>query len=254
MNRLVLCVFAMVTLHASVASVAFADDAPSDLQADIQKAHTENPASFQDVEKTRAVRNRNGTWRLVGAQNDPSLAWAHLKQATNLDLPAGKRLAHARFAGSITESADLVEKVLQDETSPEVRRAFINGLQHNPNPVTAPLVSFAEEADAKDLRAVLFVLSHRKDRAHYLKAFEKGARHTDPGVRKLSVRALGWSGSPQHSALLSRVLQDQNPEVRLSALRALERLDPSAAKLGAKRLKLDPNFKVKRAATQIALP
>jgi hypothetical protein len=63
----------------------------------------------------------------------------------------------------------------------------------------------------------------------YIQLFADNIKDADPGVRAVSVRALGNHGRPEHAPLLIEALKDTDALVRREAARALQRLhDPQA--------------------------
>ena len=74
----------------------------------------------------------------------------------------------------------------------------------------------------------------------------------DASVRGASARSLGWLRLGAASPALSAALSDPSADVRLTALRALERVDAAAARAAAPRLLADPDPGVARAAGTIS--
>lgn len=236
---------------ASAEAPAPAQGALSPLKAAIEQQRAATPKRFTAVRRARALRKRDGRYRLVGIKSDPALTLPHLARALDPTVASGVRQAHARTAGAFVDDAAIVELVLADSAlPPAARRAFIGGLRHNRAPVMQPLIAFAERAPRRDLRRVLFVLSHRPDRAAYQGLFETSATHADPEVRRLSVQALGWTGGDQ-IALLQASLRDADPKVRLAGLRALERLNALTARQAAATLRVDADPRLQREAARI---
>lgn len=249
----------LVALMAVTPIMASAQEAPeqaeqaeqSPLAAAIEQHRAAAPDDFKAVRRARALRKRDGRYRLVGVKSDPALTLPHLARALDPRVSEKVRRAHARVAGVFVDDAAIVEMVLADAAlAPAVRRAFIGGMRHNRAEVMQPLIAFAADAPARDLRRVAFVLSHRADRAAYQRLFEAGATHADAEVRRLSVQALGWTGGDQ-IALLRASLNDAEPKVRLAGLRALERLNALTAKQEAVKLRVDADPALQREAARI---
>lgn len=232
-----LCLFALPALAAD-----------GHLEATVQQFQEARPDAMETVSRFPAVRNRSGTFRLIGADASPELAPAYLARALDTTLPTPVRAAHARFAGSITEDPGLVTQVV-DSGDADVRRAFVAGLVHNDADVLAPVAGLTVASDPLDRRLAVTVLSRRAD-VVWRDTLVQSAADLDPETRYLAVRALGvLEGVPV--GVFAERLQDDNAKVRLTALRALERQDPTVAKRLAVELVDDPDPSLRRAAESL---
>ena len=230
----------------SALSPAFAGELQSSV-AELESAH---PEVVQQVSTARLVPNRNGTFRLVGADPDPALALAHLGRALDASLPEAERLAHARFAGATTEDVELVRQVVGWSEGDRVRRAFVAGLLHNDLDLAAPLVELARSGDAVDRRLAVTALVRSPARTTFVDVLVQRVLDEDRDVRHEAVRGLGLVEAPVADVLVAR-LTDADPKVRLAALRSLERQDPTRALQAAPELLQDPSPPVQRAADRL---
>lgn len=137
---------------------------------------------------------------------------------------------------------------------PSVRAMVVWGFrQADPSPAHAglrlALLDASPEVRAEAARSV----GWRADGAQLVPELLLTLSDSDAVTRGQAARALGWLGASEAGAELARLTADADAEVRLHALRALDRVDPAAARAlpGLDRLASDVSPKVSRVATRI---
>lgn len=230
--------------------VASASAGPLPLAEAAANARQAHPALVERVESVQPVRTRSGQIMLP-MNADPKVAAVHLELALRTDLPDGVAAAHARLGAEVGELA-LVREALS-AGSPSIRGSLLAGLQRSKvSGALDLLVTGVDDADASVRAVALSVLSRHRDAATQVAALRRAITDTEPEVRRLAVRGLGWHGSAADVSTLEQTLRDVDPEVRKAALTALATLDTTRAVQLAPELLMDTDPGVRASAERLA--
>lgn len=201
------------------------------------------------------VRTRKGTPRFIDeALAEPGLAPLLLVRLAESGDPADVRVALVDAARRAEADPAVMAGLASVEADPAVRRMLVESLAGAPLPVAADvLVRAASDPDP----------TVRAGAARAIGAHPAGASlgapllalldDADAAVRVEACRASGWLGVSEAWGLLSDRVGDPDPTVRLRAIRALQRIDPTRAAQSAvvRGAVGDPDPKVARAANQV---
>jgi hypothetical protein len=167
--------------------------------------------------------------------------------------PVRAALAQVVVRGQALPPADVVA-LFHGEPAADVRAVLVAGAADFSAADAEPFLVDALRDPAAPVRAAaLRALSQHPAGAAWGRLAALSTTDADATVRALAVRHLGWSGDRGGWDLAAAALEDAAPEVRLAALRAVERLDaPRAAGLAAvQRLAADPDAAVATAARRV---
>ena len=143
----------------------------------------------------------------------------------------------------------------QDEPSAFVRSVLVESIRHaEPEVALAVLPLAAKDSSAEVRAAAVRGIGWLDQGAELGDVLLAGLTDSSPEVRAFAARAVGWKDLSNGWEPLRKALSDSDADVRLRALRALERMDAQrAAGLGElQTLKTDSDAKVARAARMIA--
>jgi hypothetical protein len=138
-----------------------------------------------------------------------------------------------------------------------VRMMMVETARRASPDVARQLVALGAADDATTARAAAMrAASHVEDTPELAPLLLAGMADTAPEVRAFAARSAGWLELSDTIAPLQTLLRDEDAEVRLSALRAIERIDVSVLKTGAtlQTLSQDTDPRVARAAVKLLQP
>lgn len=265
----------------SIAFLSAALAAPVDLAPELAAARADSQATLQapssdwQVSLARAVvlverdqpqlasavralpptPTRAGTLRLVGDPLRAPQASAVLAARLTQAAPEAERRAVAealpRTGGAWHQWAAPLAEV---EETASVKAILLEGLVRAPASVLSTVHAALSHDDPTVRAAAARALSGHRDGASYAHALRDALSDPSALVRAEACRGLGWFEDATAWAALEARLQDDSGDVRLRALRALQRIDEAraaqSAAVQAAQDDLDP--KVARAAAQIA--
>jgi len=222
---------------------------------------------------------------VLGQRHHPELytSWAEAE-------PVRTRSGFLRFAGPQVDDARLaplfLERLVHGDEPPAVRAALAEVLPRTGGDWSEAAAALATTEADPDVRAILVAVLRRAEAGPALDGLHKALGDPDPHVRAEAARAIGWrpDGAALADALLPLLadphaeprtnaaralgwlqvrgafdplaagLTDPDPTVRLTTLRAMERLDaPRLATLPQLTdLVADPDPRVARAASGIS--
>ena len=206
--------------------------------------------------------------------------------------PGITRNGMPRFAGEPWRGPEaaslLLERFIQGSDDTETRAALIAGLQHTDGDWSEAVVSLLETEPESRIREVMADVLRHADagvvweglthaaadpeaevRAAAMRSIGSRADGADgtallltalsdenPQVRGMAAKSTGWLKIEQSYEVVRPLITDENPDVRLHALRAIRRIDePRTAKLSElQQLQEDSSDKVRRLAEGIAQP
>ncbi len=140
------------------------------------------------------------------------------------------------------------------ESSADVRSVMVEVTRRaDPQDARALLLAAADDSSPLVRAAVMRTIPYVEDGAGMAEPLLAGLHDASPEVRGFAARSAGWTGLTAAWDELVVLLSDSEPDIRLHALRALERIDPAAtARLSAlDSLEIDIDARVSRAARQI---
>lgn len=239
-----------------LSSLAVAADWRAELETAVAEAWRDHPLEAAAAAKAEPITTRNGMPRFVGEEvRNPHATPILLARVADPREDLGERVALVEAAVRSGGDWDgVVVGLLAEEPEPALRRMLAEVLREaDPAEAAAGLARAAADPAAEVRAAAMRAIGGRKDGATLADALMPGLGDADAAVRRDAARALGWLGVAQGWAGIEPLLADPSAEVRLAALRALERLDrPRLARLPALRaLDGDPDPRVARAAAAI---
>ncbi|MFK7926675.1 MAG: HEAT repeat domain-containing protein [Myxococcota bacterium] len=247
MIRAALLVF-LALPSAALAAPASADPV-ADAAAEVRANHPQDAARIDAIQP---ALDRSGAARFVGMEADHRFASLHLQQALDDGLDLNVRQAHARFAAQAGLDADLMNHAIGVAPA-SVRSALYSGmLRTDLKDASRFLAEALSDEDLSVREAAISVLGRRPDARNFGAALAQATSDEAVSVRKMAVRALGWHGLTAQKPAVIALLTDVSADVRVASLRALRRLDPTAASAQASRMANDVDPRV-RAEVQRAL-
>ena len=140
------------------------------------------------------------------------------------------------------------------ETSADVRSVMVEVTRRaDPEDARALLSQAAGDQSPLVRAAVMRTIPYVEDGVGLSAPLLAGLTDADSEVRSFAARSAGWTGLDAAWDDLVVLLSDAEPEIRLHALRALERLDVGAVQQlpALQTLEIDIDSRVSRAALQI---
>ncbi len=169
-------------------------------------------------------------------------------------------LARAGLAMSMIRIGDdwgeRILAVLSDSDDGKVREMAAWSFRHAAPESAFAGLSLGLRDTLPDVRAeAARSLGFRVDGEELAEDLVLALQDTDPAVRAASARSLGYLHVVAAAGALTAAIGDAGPDVRLNALRSLDRVDPTLSKAlpGLDRLAQDPDPKVARVAERIRL-
>ena len=256
------------------------------------RTHLINDADLSDVQLQAALMNDQWEIRQQAAVIDLWRRAPERAQHSWLAEPGLTRLGTPRFAGELWRGPDaaplLLERYLHADEVAENRAALIAALRHTEGDWSQALSElFIHESDAY-VREVMTDVSRHADPHYAWTVIEAAAHDDEPDIRSAALRSIasrtdGQTGrqiveqglrdgdsTVRSSAArtagvlelqgvwtdLRNLLTDQNPDVRLNALRALSRINEANASILPEidTLREDPESRVRRLAERMTQP
>lgn len=247
----------MLSIWLLVCGGASAADWRSALDASASAAWREHPVEARAASEAEPIRTRTGQPRFVGEEVwNPLATPVLLERLIEGDEDSAVRVALVEAAvRSGGEWSEVVVGQLQVEADPTVRRMLAEVLRDaDAGPAAEGLRRAAQDPDADVRAAAMRAVSGRPDGIRYEGLVQAGLSDPHADVRQHAARAAGWLRLAQSWDALEALLSDESDEVRLNALRALERLDaPRLRALPALQdLRQDRDVRVARAAASLA--
>lgn len=239
-----------------VGGLAQAADWRADLDARVSAAWREHPVEATAATRAEPIHTRTGQPRFVGEEVwNPAATPILLERLIEGQEEPAVRIALVeavvRSGGDWSES---VVGLLQVEPDAAVRRMLAEVLREaEAGPAAEGLGRAFRDPESAVREAAMRAIAGRADGARFEALVQAGLFDRDAGVRQHAARAAGWLHLGQSWGAIEALLSDESAEVRLSALRALERLD--APRLGAlpvlQTLRRDRDPRVARAASAV---
>lgn len=232
------------------------DDWRAWVDTELARATAEAPEWTARVLALVPTQARSGVLRLVDpALEHPAAAALLLHRLTAATEPAEHRpalaAALARTKGPYL--APLVE-LLAGEADPEVRAALVRCLRRNEGPQVIEALALAlADTDPRVRQAAASEVGRATQGAALADPLAQLLTDADAEVRLSTARSLGYLGATAAMPGLTAALASDDARLRLAALQALDRIDPSYARGLAQldALAADPDAKVAAAAQRI---
>lgn len=239
-----------------LAPAALARDPRADLDAAVARAWAEHPVEAAAAAAAEPIRTRNGLPRFVGEDVwNPAVTPILLERAISGE--QDPQLRQALIEAAVRSGGDWDEVVVAQlglEPDPAVRRMLAEVLREaGAGPAAEGLALAVQDEEAAVRAAAMRALGGRADGAKLGSLVLDGLDDVDADVRKEAARSAGWLALDQGWEGLTGLLADPDPDVRLNAIRALERLDaPRLSRLPALApLRADVDPRVARAAASV---
>ncbi len=226
------------------------------LGAEAALARSRSPALVAELEGLLPAPTRSGALRFTA----PSVREHDATAPLLVRLAAGADTAPVRVAlvdaamRSGGDWAGPMAELARIETDAEVRRMMVEVLARAPGAVAQPALAAAlVDLDPAVRAAGARAVSAHDDGAGLDDALVALVADPSAEVRVEACRGLGWHGVRAGWDALVGAVADNDPAVRLRALRALQRIDPAAAAAlpAVQAATADGDAKVARAAGQI---
>ncbi len=243
--------------EARVAKVEAVDtDWKSTAQANAQAFRIADPQRFAQVDDLTPITTRKGTLLFVGdAVRNPQAADVLLSRlAAGEDDPAMRAALVEALPRTGGEFGPAIIAMLAEESDPELRVVMLGTLQRaDASSAHVGLRAGLEDADPLVRAEAARVASMRADGSALATDLRRALLDEVPAVRAAAARTSGVLGLSDTRELLVEGLDDANAEVRLQALRAVGRIDPSFAKgLDLSELRVDGDARVAGVAQRLS--
>jgi hypothetical protein len=228
------------------------------LAAEAEQLAAEAPEWFAQIMSATPTRTRAGFLRMVGPHLEsphaaPVLLHRYQTAGETPEVQAAVIDALARTNG---EYAPAIAELLGSETDAGVRVAMMGSLQRAAGAsAIAGLAAGLSDPDEQVRIAAASAIAHHPEGAQLGAALTEAlATDSSLEVQRTAARGLGYLGVATASATLASKLDSPDAKLRLAALQAIDRVDPSyaAALPQLSVLVSDHDAKVARAATSIA--
>jgi hypothetical protein len=227
--------------------------------AEVTRVQTDAPAWFDHVMTLEPRRARSGVLRLVGPElEDPSAApvllHRYLQAEEAPEVRAAVIAALSRTLADDTDYVGAVTELLASEADPQVRVAMITTLRRAPGPEAIVGLELGLADADPQVRVAAANAAGRHPDGSQLAAPLIAALDDLPEVQLAASRSLGYLHVESATTTLTGLLASDDAQLRLSALQAIDRIDPAVAE-GLAQLSVlvtDADPKVARAAEKIA--
>ena len=199
---------------------------------EVERVRSEHPELHATIASLEPRQTRAGFLRFTTSViHDPAVAPVFLARLAEGGEPPAVRAAIVealpRTGG---EYAHAVLDLLSEESDPEVRAALVASLRRAPASAAVAGLERALHDDDPAIRTIAAETAAMHTEGHALADALRSTLADDHGpARAAAARALGVFGIVDGSSELAALVEDDVAEVRLEALRALTRVDPTAA-------------------------
>ena len=227
----------------------------TDIADEALQVRADHPDVALRVDQMQPMKNLAGGWYFPGPDLVGPVAQTLIQErilARRDDTPVRAALVYAleqenRFSWSNIELEE-----------PLVRVAMIHGYKGLDTPQSAVVLGLAmNDIDASVRAEAVRLVGYRTASKGLEPALIQALQDDAAEVRKLSARSLGWLSTTDGFEPLRLLLNDQDADVRAAAVRALGKIDLTAARKlpELERLSMDgAHPSVQRAAQRIAKP
>ena len=182
------------------------------------------PDRARGIRTVATLPTRSGGLRIVGVTPDADLDVVHLDLALRGSEPVELRVARVKLAAVTLDEPEVLDAFLAS-AGPDLRAALLAGFAREDSVATGrALVRGLSDPDATVREVAVSVLGRRPDHRQHTRDIAQAATDEAWMVRRLAIRALGWSGDVRYRGIVRDALADPEPSVRQAAQRALERL------------------------------
>ena len=255
------------TLTGAVQDSSLTDEALAELaghpdwrvrtQASIVLLWRADPDLFETIWTAQTYRGRRGRILRFAepAMELPAATPAILERLLRTDEPAKVRVALVKLLVRDGQASEHMVGLLGAIDDPEVRLHVVHGFRQTSLDQAALGLSLAlQDIDPRVRAEAARSAGWRPDGAVLADALLQALEDPEDEPRAMAARALGWLAIEAAVEPLSALVADEAAEVRLHALRSLDRIDADVAlRLPAlDALTRDPDSKVARVAKRIA--
>lgn len=246
------------TASSSRSSATVVGDWRARVAADLASLRADNPTLHAELAQLSPARTRAGHLRFTTRVDaDPRATAVFLDRLARGVASVAERAALVEVLPRTTGAyADALGELFAAEPTAEVRAAYAFVTRRAPAEHAVPLIQQA----LADVSPVVQAEAARSAAAHPAGAqlapeLEAALAAPDATTRSAAARALGIHQVGAAQAALTARLGDSDPEVRLAALRALDRIAPGSLDAATLRaLATDADPRIARLATKLAAP
>jgi hypothetical protein len=246
----------LVTEHAPIASSSILGDWRARVAADLASLRADKPALLTELAQMSPARTRAGLLRFTTRIDaDPRATAVFLDRLAQGGGSAAERAALVEVLPRTNGAfADALAELYAAEPDAEVRAVYAFSTRRAPEPYATSVIrtALADPSPVVQAEAARSAAAHPAG-AKLATELEAALSSPDATTRAAAARALGIHQVGAAQASLTAKLDDADPEVRLAALRARERIAPGslpAMKLRA--LASDSDPRVARLAAKLA--
>ncbi len=232
---------------------AQSSDWQAELQVQLEQARRDEPQAVTAFAQVQPIQNRAG--QLTFMTPDSEYRFALLAdRLLNGDEPGEIRSALARqLAPAGKTQPELIVGLYELEQDPLVRASLLYGLRRVDADRALPLIAESLQSDDNGERfEAAQVAGMHAAGAQLGVELSAVLSDLDPMVRQAAANSLGVHRVAFSAGDLAPLLQDDSASVRLAALNALDRIDPTQAASLCASMVNDDDPRVARAAKRIA--
>ena len=224
----------------------------SALEVQMDLARQDEPEAVAAFAAVAPIQNRAGQLFLITPDSEYRYTLL-ADRLVNGDDVGEVRTALARQLAPVGKTQpELIVGLLEAEEDPLVRSALLHGLRRVDGELALPLIAASlQSSDNTERFEAAQLAGMHADGAELGLALSAVLTDSDPMVRQAAARSLGVHKVASSTQDLAPLLQDDSSAVRLAALNALDRIDPTQAAALSAPLVNDADPKVARAAQQI---
>jgi len=176
--------------------------------------------SLAQLKSSDVVKRRNAAQDLVNARN-PESAPALLQAASDKDAYVRKLAIQGLGYLRLKEAIPVIDKVLGEDPSPEVRQTAVESLGYINDPGCSAALGKALNDKSKAVRLTAIRVVGMRRSTEHAAALADAAKDPLPDIRRTALAALGQIAGPATLPVILGALKDPDPSARATAALAL---------------------------------
>ena len=238
---------------ATQASQLQSADWRAELSAQMEQARVDEPEAVAAFAQVQPIQNRAGQLFLITPDSEYRTTLLADRLLNGDDVGEVRTALARQLAPAGKANPELIVGLFELEEDPLVRSALLYGLRRVDGALALPLIAASlESSDNMERFEAAQVAGMHAEGAQLGAELRAVLADSDPMVRQAAARSLGVHKVASSVDDLAPLLQDESSSVRLAAVNALERIDPTQAAALCAPLVNDANPKVARAAKRLA--